>query len=128
MKLHHIALVVEDLERSKDFYYHIFGFEVVEVNYRKDLWASKAFLKLEDFMLELWEFDNKKQRNDSLNDMQIKWIHHFALQVNDLTEVINQLKSKWIYYTLPKLWASWKYYSFVNDPDWIPIELYEDST
>lgn len=34
--VHHIAIIVSDIERARDFYVDKLGFEVIRENYRKE--------------------------------------------------------------------------------------------
>lgn len=34
--VHHIAIIVSDIEKAREFYIHKLGFEVVRDNYRKE--------------------------------------------------------------------------------------------
>lgn len=34
-KIHHVAIIVSDYERSKDFYVNKLGFEIIMENYRE---------------------------------------------------------------------------------------------
>lgn len=45
--IHHIAIIVSDYQKSRDFYVNKLGFEVIRENYRKERDDYKLDLKLE---------------------------------------------------------------------------------
>ncbi|HAP9333262.1 TPA: VOC family protein, partial [Enterococcus faecium] len=44
--IHHIAIIVSDYQKSRDFYVNKLGFEVIRENYRKERDDYKLDLKL----------------------------------------------------------------------------------
>ena len=52
-KIHHIAIIGSDYEKSKHFYVNLLGFEVIRENYRKDRDDYKIDLKMGDSEIEL---------------------------------------------------------------------------
>ena len=48
--IHHIAIIVSDYERSRDFYVNKLGFSVIRENYRPEMTGS-------------WISESMKQRN-----------------------------------------------------------------
>ncbi len=125
MKIHHIAITVNNLEESIKFYTQILGFEIVKKFTKKDMKASVCFIKLNDFQIELWQFQDMKKNIESLNDIKVRGIRHIAFAVDNLKQSISQLKEKGIKFSEPKLGGSGHYYSFTTDPNGIPLEFYE---
>ena len=123
MKIHHIALTVNSLKESKDFYEKIFGFSVVKFFERKDMGGKACFMKLGSFTIELWEFD--ESADSDVSDITLKGIRHIAFEVEDLDKCLSLLRSKGLTCTLPVQGASGHRYSFTKDPNGIPLELYE---
>ena len=52
-RIHHIAIIVSDYEKSRDFYVNKLGFEVIRENYRPNRDDWKLDLKLGDCELEI---------------------------------------------------------------------------
>ena len=53
--IHHIAIIVSDYQKSRDFYVNKLGFEVIRENYRKERDDYKLDLKLGSAELEILE-------------------------------------------------------------------------
>ena len=68
--IHHVAIIVSDYQKSRDFYVNKLGFEVIRENYRKERDDYKLDLKLGSAELEisfvhfLIFFKKKKQENE----------------------------------------------------------------
>ena len=126
MKLHHIAITVSNLQESIDFYQKFFNFEIIKEFERLDMNAKAVFLKLGDFAVELWEFQDGKSNQDDLGDIKIKGIRHIALAVENLDDEIKKLNKKGLKVSPAKKGASGGRYTFVFDLDGVAIELYEE--
>ena len=53
-KIHHIAMIVSDYEKSKKFYTEQLGFQILRENYREDRGDYKLDLKQGDCELEIF--------------------------------------------------------------------------
>ena len=53
--IHHVAIIVSDYQKSRDFYVNKLGFEVIRENYRKERDDYKLDLKLGSAELEIFE-------------------------------------------------------------------------
>src|ERR1700704_1237297 len=91
-RLGHVAFNTEDMERSLHFYCDILGFKkLFEIeDDRNEPWI--VYLKVVDKQfIEL--FYNGKQGGD--NDTRVHTgYNHLCLEVNDINEIANHLKSK----------------------------------
>jgi glyoxylase I family protein len=125
MKVHHVAVTVNNLEESVIFYIQVLGFEIVKKFSREDMCAYATFVKLNDFQIELWQFQNMKENLNSLNDIKVRGIRHIAFEVDDLKETISKLTKKGLKFSKPKLGASNHNYSFTTDPNGVALEFYE---
>ena len=125
MKIHHVALSVKNIDKSLEFYKSIFGFNEEKRFERKDLGGKAIFLKMEDMRLEFWQFDKQLKNKDDFSNLNILGIKHIAFETKDIDKTYQELKSKNIEISKPKLGASKARYCFLKDPDRFPIEIYE---
>lgn len=55
--IHHIAIICSDFEKSKAFYVHKLGFQVIQETYREDRGSYKLDLSLNgSYVIELFSF------------------------------------------------------------------------
>lgn len=125
MKIHHIALTVEDLQQSENFYKDVLGFVEVKRFERKDLRGRAVFLESEGIKLEIWEFSEKPSIKNKLSNLKIVGLKHIAFVVSDISKIYQELKTKGLEISEPQLGASGAYFCFLKDPDGILIEFYE---
>lgn len=122
-KIHHVAIICSNYEVSKEFYAGKLGLEIIREEYRKERMSYKLDLKLGDSQIELFSFPNSPKR---LSYPEGCGLRHLALEVDNIEEAVNELKGKGINvepirvdeFTLRK-------FTFFEDPDQLPIELYE---
>ncbi len=122
-KIHHVAIIVSDYERSKDFYVNKLGFEVIRENYREQRDDYKLDLKLGDCELELFGMKNSPKR---VSRPEACGLRHLAFHVECIEDVIAELNELGIdcepirfdEYTNKKM-------TFFFDPDGLPLELHE---
>ncbi len=125
MKVHHIAITVNNLKESIDFWTQILGFKVVKKFSREDMGARAVFIELNGFQIELWEFQDMKENFNSLDDIKVRGIRHIAFEVDNLQKIISKLTAKGLKFSEPRLGASGHYYSFTKDPNGVALEFYE---
>ncbi len=125
MKIHHVAITVNNLKESQKFYQDFFGFKIAKKFERKDMKAKAIFLELKGFYIELWHFTDMQKNSDDLKDIKIRGIRHIAFEVENLDKIISNFKARGVEVTSPKLGASGHYYSFITDPNGIVLELYQ---
>ena len=89
-KIHHIAIIGSDYEKSKDFYVNKLGFEVVRENYRKDRNDWKIDLKLNDnTKLELFIEPNPPKQ---VSRPEAAGLRHLAFAVENVSNTVVELK------------------------------------
>ena len=105
--IHHIAIIVSDYQKSRDFYVNKLGFEVIRENYRKERDDYKLDLKLGSAELEIFGIAN-------------------AFKVDDIEETIAELQSLGIESEpIREDTFTGKKMTFFFDPDGLPLELHE---
>jgi glyoxylase I family protein len=122
--IHHIAIICSDYEKSKQFYTKILGLKIVREVYRKERKSYKLDLALNDnYCIELFSFPNPPKRTSRPEACGLR---HLAFAVENLNQTIAFLNSKNIS-TEPIRIDEFtnKRFTFISDPDDLPIEFYE---
>ena len=123
-RIHHTAILCSDYEKSKDFYTNILGFEVIQETYRKERQSYKLDLSLNgEYVIELFSFPDPPQR---ISRPEATGLRHIAFEVDDLDIVIKTLNKKDIVAEPIRTdEITGKRFTFIFDPDDLPVELYE---
>jgi lactoylglutathione lyase len=87
----HLALKVEDLERTTEFYRKVFGF--VEVNTEKVRDHTSRHLTDGQLDVALIRYDAGTESAESKAAGEGPCIHHFAVEVDDIAAATKQVKS-----------------------------------
>lgn len=123
-KIHHIAIICSDYERSKHFYTEILGFEILKETYRAARQSYKLDLALNgNYVLELFSFVDPPPRP---SHPEAQGLRHLAFEVDDVEETVSYLNGKGIL-TEPIRTdtLTQKRFTFFSDPDDLPLEVYE---
>lgn len=122
--IHHAAIICSDYAKSKQFYTDILGLKVLAENYREHRDSYKLDLQLPDgSQIELFSFPNPPARPSKPEAMGLR---HLAFKVDSVEEFVFYLEGKGI--TVEPIRVDEftdKKYTFFNDPDGLPLELYE---
>jgi len=86
----HLALKVEDLEKTTAFYQEVFGFREVETRKTRDHLSRHLTDGTLDFTLI--KYDDDTQSAESKASGEGPCIHHFAIEVEDLQGYTEQIK------------------------------------
>lgn len=123
-KIHHIAIIASDYQKSKAFYINILGLTPIREVYRKERKSYKLDLALQDnYIIELFSFPNPPKR---LTRPEGTGLRHLAFEVDDLPSVLATLKTKGVDAEPIRIDEfTGKQFSFIFDPDALPIELYQ---
>lgn len=122
-KIHHVAIICSDYEISKEFYVEKLGFEIMREIYREERQSYKLDLKLGESQIELFSFPNSPKRPSYPEACGLR---HLAFEVNDIEEAVKELKGKNIQVEEIRIDEyTEKKFTFFNDPDGLPLELYE---
>lgn len=123
IKIHHVAVIVSDYEKAKDFYVNKLGFSVIRENYRADRDDYKLDLKMGDCELELFAVKNAPERQSYPEALGLR---HLAFRVEKIEETIAELKELGIETEPVRIDAfTNKKMTFFHDPDGLPLELHE---
>lgn len=123
-KVHHIALICSDYGMSKKFYCDILGLEPVREIYRKERGSYKLDLALNgEYILELFSFPDPPKRPSY---PEAAGLRHLAFETDELAETVSYLTSKNIASEPIRIDEfTGKRFTFISDPDGLPIEFYE---
>ena len=127
MHLHHLALIVSDYPRSRDFYTRVLGLPVLAEHYREARQSWKLDLALgsppNGVQLEVFSFPNPPPRPTRPEACGLR---HLALATPDLDAEIARLGSLGVSCEPVRVDEyTGRRFTFFADPDGLPIELYE---
>ena len=122
--VHHIAIIVSDIEKAREFYIKKLGFEAIRENYRKERDDWKLDLRVDEHTeLEIFAEKNPPRR---VNRPEACGLRHLAFRVESVEETVKELDEIGIEcepirtdtYTGEKM-------TFFFDPDGLPLEIHE---
>lgn len=122
--LHHVAIIASNYERSLQFYTKVLGFELLSAVYRADRESWKADLGLHGkYLLELFSFPSPPPRT---SQPEATGLRHLAFSVIDINKAIQKLQAAGVACEEIRIdLHTQKRFTFLADPDGLPIELYE---
>ena len=122
--VHHIAIIVSNIEKAREFYIKKLGFEAIRENYRKERDDWKLDLRVDEHTeLEIFAEKNPPKR---VNRPEACGLRHLAFRVASVEETVKELDEIGIEcepirtdsYTGKKM-------TFFFDPDGLPLEIHE---
>jgi len=123
-QIHHIAIICSDYAVSKAFYVEKLGLQVIQETYRAQRQSYKLDLAVNGvYQIELFSFPEPPAR---LSQPEARGLRHLAFAVTDLDAAVAELNEKEII-TEPIRTDELtnKRFTFFQDPDGLPLELYE---
>lgn len=122
--IHHIAIICSDYTRSKAFYTEILGLKVIREVWRAARQSWKLDLALGDhYVIELFSFPDPPARPSR---PEAAGLRHLAFSVSDLDRVVARLAQLQVPAEPVRVDEfTGKRFTFVADPDGLPIEFYE---
>ena len=122
--IHHVAIICSDYARSKHFYTQVLGLEIIAENYREHRESYKLDLRLPNGnQVELFSFPNRPPRPSFPEALGLR---HLAFSVDSVESMSAYLKTKNINVEPIRIDEfTDKKFTFFNDPDGLPLELYE---
>ncbi|GGI25270.1 SMU1112c/YaeR family gloxylase I-like metalloprotein [Pedobacter mendelii] len=123
-RIHHIAIICSDYEKSKDFYVNKLGFKILSEFFRKERKSYKLDLAVNDlYQIELFSFENPPERPSR---PEAQGLRHLAFEVDDIDKEIDKLNGYGIITEPIRIdELTEKRFTFFADPDGLPLELYE---
>ena len=122
-EMHHVAIIVSDYRRAREFYVEKLGFPVLRENFRPDRGDWKLDLKFGDGELELFAIPGAPPRPSW---PEARGLRHLAFRVEDVEAAVRALEERGIpcepIRTDPFTGGRM---TFFRDPDGLPLELHE---
>ena len=122
--VHHVAIICSDYASSKHFYSEVLGLKLLAENYREHRDSYKLDLQLPDgSQIELFSFPNPPPRPSKPEALGLR---HLAFKVDSVEEFAHYLEERGIAVEPIRVDEfTDKKYTFFQDPDGLPLELYE---
>lgn len=122
--IHHVAIICSNYAKSKDFYTKILGLKVIAENYRHERDSYKLDLALPNGnQIELFSFPNPPKR---VNSPEARGLRHLAFVVESVSKMADYLVACGVQVEPIRIDEfTGKAYTFFQDPDGLPLELYE---
>ncbi|SDH74338.1 glyoxylase I family protein [Flavobacterium omnivorum] len=123
-KIHHIAIICSDYQKSKTFYTTILGLTIIQEIYREERQSYKLDLALNgDYVIELFSFPNPPKRPSG---PEAAGLRHLTFEVNDIQKTRDYLVNENIAAEAIRIDEfTQKSFFFIADPDNLPVEFYE---
>ena len=122
--IHHIAIIVSDYARSKDFYVNKLGFTVIRENFRPEKNDWKLDLRVNGTTeLEIFGVSNPPKR---VTRPEAAGLRHLAFSTEDIEKTAAELKGMGIEVEPIRVDEfTGTRFTFFADPDGLPLELHE---
>jgi glyoxylase I family protein len=123
-KIHHIAIICSDYTKSKDFYVNKLGLDIKQEIYREERDSYKLDLALNgEYIIELFSFPEAPVRPSY---PEAQGLRHLAFELEDIEGAVEALNQKGIKTEEIRIDPyTDKKFTFFEDPDGLPLELYE---
>lgn len=123
-RVHHIAIICSDYEKSKRFYTEILGLKIVREAYREARKSYKLDLEVGNlYQIELFSFPEPPARPSK---PEAAGLRHLAFEVDDVEAAAAHVQSFNIDIEAIRVDEfTGKRFTFFADPDGLPIEFYE---
>ena len=123
-RIHHVAVICSDYQKSKEFYVEKLGFEIENEVFREERNSYKLDLKVAGiYQIELFSFPNPPER---VNSPEARGLRHLAFEVDNVEKTAAELNEKGIETESIRIdEITGKKFTFFKDPDNLPLEVYE---
>ena len=123
-RVHHIAIICSNYEKSKHFYSEILGLKIAREVFRAERNSYKLDLEVAgQYQIELFSFPDPPARPSR---PEATGLRHLAFEVDDIEEAIRQVNIYGVVTEPIRIDEfTGKRFTFFADPDGLPIEFYE---
>ncbi|MDO1444926.1 VOC family protein [Rhodocytophaga aerolata] len=122
-KIHHVAIICSDYQKSKAFYTQILGLPIIQETFRAERNSYKLDLAIGQQQIELFSFPNPPKRPSR---PEAQGLRHLAFVVDNIDETVKELQAKKVEVEAIRVdELTGKRFTFFSDPDGLPLELYE---
>jgi len=123
-RVHHIAIICSDYQKSKQFYTEVFGLTIKQEVFREARNSYKLDLEVAgQYQIELFSFPAPPPRPSR---PEAAGLRHLAFEVDDVEEAVLHIQSHNIPIEPIRVDEfTGKRFTFFADPDGLPIEFYE---
>jgi glyoxylase I family protein len=123
-RVHHIAIICSDYQKSKHFYSEVLGLKIVQEIYREERRSYKLDLEVgNQYQIELFSFPDPPAR---VSGPEAAGLRHLAFEVDNIDEAVAHIKDYHVPIEPIRIDEfSGKRFTFFTDPDGLPLELYE---
>ena len=123
-KIHHVAIICTNYQISKQFYAETLGFTILAEVFREERQSYKLDLMVNDtYQIELFSFPNPPERP---TQPEAAGLRHLAFEVPNIDEAVKELTEKGVSVEPTRIDPQTdKRFTFFQDPDGLPLELYE---
>jgi glyoxylase I family protein len=123
-RIHHVAIICSDYQKSKEFYTEILGFKIQHEVYRAERQSYKLDLLVNNlYQIELFSFPNPPKRSSRPEACGLR---HLAFEVEMIEDVHQKLKQRGVDCEDIRIDEfTEKAFFFISDPDQLPIEFYQ---
>ena len=123
-RIHHVAIICSNYERSKKFYTEVLGFQIINEVFRAQRNSYKLDLRVGDnCQIELFSFPSPPDR---VSKPEACGLRHLAFEVDDIDQAVWELKSQGVEVENIRIdEITGKKFTFFQDPDNLPLEIYQ---
>ena len=120
---HHIAIIVSDYEKAREFYIEKLGFSLVREVWREEQQDYLRMLRLGETCLELFV---KPDAPDRVTNPEAMGLRHLAFHVENVEEAAAWLNGMGIETeNIREDRVNGGRFTFFRDPDGLPLEIHE---
>ncbi len=123
-RVHHIAIICSDYQRSKQFYCDVLGLKIVREVFRAERHSYKLDLEVNGlYQIELFSFPDPPSRP---SQPEACGLRHLAFEVDNIGEAVSAIINQGVAVEPIRVDEfTGKRFTFFADPDGLPIEFYE---